>query len=474
MTEEESKTKGSKRFFSGADGLLRAAALLLAAGLALTVVLAENGRKKAASPPPGAQENTAFISEAPVEAVFAEGVKVLGADIGGLGLAAAERKLAPLIEARFSAYECRLFGGGKEFLLTKEDAVLGSDLDEVLSEALQGGPGIYEVTVAPEDGPALRERVSEIAEAIDREGSAPRVAEKGAEEGGVAGENGRFVLLAGEDGLRLDRAKTLSLILSGETEIELPVEAVPVSGGAETLPVRRAGFATSFSSASLRAANRAANIEKAASIVNGTVLESGESLSMNALLGERTEENGWLPATAFANGGAETALAPGGGICQVSTTLYNCALLAGLEVPERHGHSRRVSYVEGGRDASLNWGTADLVILNSTSRPIHIFMWADSTACQVGCEIYGEPFPGEYDSIRIETELIETVEPGESEFVADESLGAGDCVLIRSAITGSVYRTYRVFLKDGKELRRETCAETVYPMHPALYAVGGG
>ncbi|MBO4330782.1 MAG: VanW family protein, partial [Oscillospiraceae bacterium] len=311
MFEEEKETKGVKRFFIGRDGILRAALLLLAAGLALTVFFAERGRKKAPSSPPGAEESTAYINAQPTEAVFEEGVTVLGADIGGLSLAAAERKLAPLLESRLSAYECRLSGGGREFVLTKNDALLGSDLDAVLDKALSGGPGSYEVTVAPKDGPALRERVSEIAEAIDREGSAPRVAEKGAEEGGVREENGRFVLLAGEDGLRLDRAKTLSLILSGETDIELPVQAVPVSDSAETLPVRRAGFATSYSSASLRAANRAANIEKAASIVNGTVLESGESLSLNALLGERTEESGWLPATAFANGGAETALAPG-------------------------------------------------------------------------------------------------------------------------------------------------------------------
>lgn len=458
--------------FGAGGGFFVLAAIVLIAGTIGAVFLSRR-EKSGARTDKIAGETTAAWETAAGSGVFEEGTYVLGVDIGGLDEASALKKLTGAALKAESEYECTLRYGEKVFVLTGEDVDLTIDIASAL-KAARGGAGRYEAKVTPVKGARLKGEVDEIANEIDSEGEPGRlIGAYDADEGdSVIESNGRFALTAAKDGSRLNRERTMELILSGETSIALPVESVPADGADEKLPVLRARFSTSFASAGLSAANRVANIKKAAAIINGSVLEPGERLSLNALLGERTEESGWLPATSFANGGTETELAAGGGICQVSTTLYNCALLAGLDIPERHAHSRRVSYIEGGRDASLNYGTADLVIANSTLSRVHIFIWADEANAQVGCEIYGEAFGADHDEIRLSSELTETLEPGESEFTADPKLAPGECVLIRSARAGSVYQTYRIYLKNGKELRREKVAETTYLMHPALYAVG--
>lgn len=430
----------------------------------------------------GAQEAPSGItepSEAPPvrERRFSKNCFIEGIDVSGLTEREARERLQPRADELAAGYECTLSFGERRFTVSGAELDVEADLSGVLRTALEQGSGSYALTVRPRSGQKLLAAVDRLSESIDREPRSAALMPLGeAEAQGLAVEssNARFAVTKREDGLQLDRERTVQLIADGERNIELPVSTVPAGGEHIELPERRAVFSTSFLSASLAAANRVANIKKAAALINGAVLESGESLSCNRILGERTDEAGWLAATAFANGGAETQQLPGGGICQVSTTLYNCALLAVLDVPERHGHSRKVSYIGGGRDAALNYGTADLVVRNSTGSRIYIYMWVDESEGKIYCDIYGEPLPDEYDEVSLISELTETIEPGEPEFEADPTLSPGDCVLIRSAITGSTYRTFRVFSKDGQEVRRESVDETTYAMHPALYAVAPG
>lgn len=408
------------------------------------------------------------------EPVFESGVVVSGVDIGGLTEYEAAKKLVPAIREKMSEYSCTLSCEGREFTVGADEVNLSTDIGEVLPAAMAGGTGEYELSVAPLNDTKLSAAVGAIAEQIDEAPAGARlITAYEAKRDGVPVESGnaRFALTAPSDGKKVDTELTAALIAGGSRRVELPVDAVPAGGSAPILPVRRAVFSTSFASGALSAPNRVKNIVRAVSMLNGLSLAPGERLSLNSVLGERTEERGWLPATAFANGGAETRQQAGGGICQVSTTLYNCALLADLNVPERHGHSRRVSYVPGGRDSALNYPDSDLVIENSTADRVYIYMWADETDGRLYAEIYGEAFGDDFDEINILSELAETVEPGEPEFTADTALSPGDCVLIRSAITGSRWVTYRAYMKNGAEVRRERVDETSYAMHPALYAV---
>ena len=116
--------------------------------------------------------------------------------------------------------------------------------------------------------------------------------------------------------------------------------------------------------------NRNTNLGLACDKINGIILMPGEVFSYNMTLGERTKENGWKPAGSYVNG--LTVDTYGGGICQGSTTLYNCVLQADLKLVECWPHGYVSDYVPHGMDASVNWGTADFRFENTTNWPIRI------------------------------------------------------------------------------------------------------
>jgi len=110
------------------------------------------------------------------------------------------------------------------------------------------------------------------------------------------------------------------------------------------------------------------NIRQAAMALDGVVIEPGETFSFNQAVGPRTPERGYCEAPSFLE--RDVLASFGGGICQVSSTLYNAALLAGLEVVERHQHNRKVASVPPGRDSTVWYGLLDLRLTNRTSNPV--------------------------------------------------------------------------------------------------------
>ncbi|MEI7985080.1 MAG: VanW family protein [Armatimonadota bacterium] len=124
-------------------------------------------------------------------------------------------------------------------------------------------------------------------------------------------------------------------------------------------------FSTNFSADNRPRSN---NIRLASGKLNGIVIMPGEKMGFNETVGERTLKGGYKVAGVYVNGKHDTGI--GGGICQVSTTLYNASLFANLKVLERSNHSMPVPYVPLGRDATVNYGAQNLVIENSTTTPI--------------------------------------------------------------------------------------------------------
>lgn len=117
--------------------------------------------------------------------------------------------------------------------------------------------------------------------------------------------------------------------------------------------------------------NRVENITLANSKLNGHIIKSGEEFSFNNVIGPMDESQGFKKALGFDGDGNKIQI-PGGGICQISSTLYNAVLIAGLEVTERHPHSHRVYYVPQDKDATILYGTYDLKFINNTDRDIKI------------------------------------------------------------------------------------------------------
>ncbi len=131
--------------------------------------------------------------------------------------------------------------------------------------------------------------------------------------------------------------------------------------------------------------NRITNLTLAAKAIDGIELMPGETFSYNETLGERTAERGYKAAGVFVNG--QHAEGIGGGICQVSTTLFDACLYADLEIVKRTNHSGRVDYVPAGLDAAVSWGDPDFQFCNNTEYPIRISAtYADGS---VNVKIYG-------------------------------------------------------------------------------------
>lgn len=145
-------------------------------------------------------------------------------------------------------------------------------------------------------------------------------------------------------------------------------------------------------------ANRISNVKKACELLDGLVLIPGQTLSFNDTLGERTEANGWLPATAYANG--EVRQEFGGGICQVSSTLYNAALYANLEIVERACHQFQVGYLPWGMDATVSWGWPDFKFRNDAEYPVKIHAWVDEEANECCIQILGTDVKHQYVLMR--------------------------------------------------------------------------
>ena len=399
---------------------------------------------------------------------YPEGTSINGISIAGMNEEEACLALDAAVREMISAYSLTIVfpdGQASPVTLPGDRLKVVTDIDEVLAAAFGGGEHKLGYSVSPY---RARLCLADIASETETE---PSPASIGFDTSAVpAGE--RFFVVPGKSGSRLDTEECVRLIASGETEIEAPMEEVPPTGEEPELPVLLASFETSFGFSPLDAPNRVFNIVKAAEAVNGSVVPAYAVFSVNEKLGPRTEENGWLEAPGITEQGLGTRDQPGGGVCQLSTTLFNAALIADLPIIERQCHSRPVAYAEPGRDATIDTGSFDLKWKNDTGADIYVFAWADEEKKTLRCELYGTPKSDL--SVTVETELAEIISPGDDEYELDESLPEYACVEDNPAIEGARYVTYRVYSRNGELVRREPAAESVYVMHPRRLRVGAG
>ena len=216
--------------------------------------------------------------------------------------------------------------------------------------------------------------------------------------------------------------------------------------------------------------NRNNNISQACDNINGTILEPGEVFSFNEVVGQRTYDNGFLPATVIAGGEYKQDL--GGGICQVSTTLYNAVLMTDLEIVERHPHAWPSEYISPGLDATVDWPALDFKFKNDTDFQIVIVTWWDPSDSTCNAQIYGKKLP---DGMYIEThgEIVGQTPAGETEYVADPDMPVGQTKTLRNAHQGISAYAYKVWYdKDGNEISRDFYNSSYYNSYGARIAVG--
>lgn len=200
--------------------------------------------------------------------------------------------------------------------------------------------------------------------------------------------------------------------------------------------------------------NRATNLYLACMSIDGLVLNPGEVFSYNKTLGERTEEKGYRPGAAYVGNTTEALI--GGGICQVATTMYYCALYSDLEILERECHQFATVYSPLGVDATVSYGWLDFRFRNNTDHPILIKASASGGSTTV--TFYGTDDKDYY--IDIESVVLERYDP-ETEYVDKTAEGIPEGEVITTSYTGYKVATYRCkYDKETKELISRTYEDT--------------
>lgn len=223
--------------------------------------------------------------------------------------------------------------------------------------------------------------------------------------------------------------------------------------GKEAFPNKLATYSTRYDPSNK---NRSNNVEISTKKIDGTILMPGETFSYNQTVGERTISEGYKEAGAYAGG--KVVQDVGGGICQTSSTLYNVALLANLEIVDRTNHQFLTSYVSAGRDATVTWGGIDFKFKNTRSYPIKIEAKAKNGVCSM--TIYGIKEDKEYE-VTIQS-VIKSYIPYTTKYENDASLEKGEEVVEQAGYTGCTSEAYKILKLNGEVVSKTLLSKDTY------------
>lgn len=256
-------------------------------------------------------------------------------------------------------------------------------------------------------------------------------------------------------------------VTNAEEKVIIPIEEAPKHIPDEELKKITAVIGEYTTKFPAHQISRNTNIRLAASKINGKVLLPGEQISFNQTVGRRTLAAGFKEAPVIINGMHDTGI--GGGICQVSTTLYNASLLANLKVVNRHNHTFPSVYVPVGRDATVDWGSLDLVLQNNTDGPIAVV--SESGKSTVTFRVLGQPTPGQ--QVKIVTKNHKTWANGQK-IVVDKSLKPGAKKVVDKGGSGHSISTYRQVYFNGVLQKEELLNSSNYKGGKRIIAVAPG
>ena len=279
-----------------------------------------------------------------------------------------------------------------------------------------------------------------------------------------------FTIYPEEDGIDFD-VETAKVILSEEKEeYEIPLNITKPTKtvneiGTEAFPDLLATFSTNYQASNV---NRTTNLRLAANKINGTVLLPNEEFSYNKVVGERTEKAGYKMAATYSNGQVVDGL--GGGICQISSTLYDAVVMANLNVTTRRNHQFVTSYLPAGKDATVVWGSQDFKFVNTRKYPIRIVATVEKGVATV--QIWGVKEEVEYD-ISIETKKIATI-AYTTQYVQDASLPAGQQKVVQAGNNGRKVEAYKVTKLNGQIVSTTLLSKDTYNAMKRIVHVGTG
>lgn len=291
----------------------------------------------------------------------------------------------------------------------------------------------------------------------------------------LVGDDGYPYVEGGTKGITLKPEESAEIVrqaieswTGGDITVDLVCEETSPEVSYETLAQVKdiLGMATTDYSAS--SGNRAINVENGCALINGTLLWPGDEFSVTDAVTPFSAENGYMPAPTYEEN--RTIDSYGGGICQVSTTLYNAALKAEMDITARSNHTMMVTYVEPSKDAAIAEGVMDMRFVNNTDAPIYI---------QGGCHggqitfiIYGHETRPENRTIEFESRTIATMDADGYSLYPDATQPVGYIAQTQSPHTGCQAQLWKHIYIDGVETDEVLVNESYYQSVGTIYSVG--
>lgn len=422
-----------------------------------------------------------ICSRAESQDTIYQGVYIDGMDVGGMTKAEAERTFEDYIEklerakVSFTAY-------GRSYDIAFSETGLKLDGEGAVEQAFAYGrtgnllaryKEILEVKKSPVDitidksvnQNVLIRKLEELTEDVNVK----------ARDASIARKNGVFVVTEEEVGKEIDYKATVNKMLEemaagwngDDLSIALDIEETQPKYTAKDFEKVKdviGAYSTKYTGTK----DREKNLVNGCSKLDGTVLYPGEVLSVHDATYPYTKDNGYYAANQYLNG--EVISGVGGGICQVSTTLYNAVLRAELKVEERAPHSMVVSYVPKSADAAIAGTYKDFKFSNDTDTPIYIE--AAAGGGYVSFTIYGEETRPKSRTIEFKSKILSTMEPGEEIETLDKSKPAGYRRVTQAAHTGYTAELWKYVYEDGVLVESIKINSSTYNPSPARVTVG--
>ena len=422
------------------------------------------------------QEDTAETGTIP------ENIFISGQNVSGMTADEANQVVADYL-SRYGDVEFTLQAGEKSVTADGEDIGLTAKNADVVTRALNYGKegnlvSRYKANKDMENGVKKDFAISLTADI----NTAKTYLDENSDElnikavnNGLKRENGSFTYVEGSSGVTVLTDQSAVLIAdyisaqwSGENAtIDLITEVTEPKGTREELAQVHdvlGSFETDFSSSS---SARKKNVRTGAEKLNGIVLYPGDTLSVYEAVSPFDAENGYALAPSYENG--TTVDSYGGGICQVSTTLYNAVMRAELEIVTRSAHSMIVTYVEPSMDAAIAGTFKDLQFKNNQETPIYIEGYTNGGT--LGFRIYGKETRPDNRKVTFESEVTSQTDPVR-EFVASQDLPVGTIKKTQSSHTGYTARLWKIVTVDGVEESRKVYNNSTYKASNEIYSVG--
>lgn len=428
---------------------------------------------------------------------FKAGVKLIGVDVSGMTPEEATGLVKNAAEKKLKTVAVTISSGENSWTLDSDAMGMGYDIAEALADGLNFGRGEDDNTVvitgAGEgefdakytwDRGKIMSALAAMSQSINTEATAAY-----AEPVTDWSQEERFIYHAGEEGITLNEEATADAIEKalGQGEfvctVEATVNAVLPGGNIDDLKAATSFIASYTTKFSARRddevkQNRKFNIQKAADIINGNTIQPGEEWSFNTVVGPRTYELGWKGANGI-SGGKEYTIQAGGGICQVSTTLYNALLCANMEIVDRRAHTIPSDYVPVGLDATVDTRGIDFVWKNNTDMPAYIFARVEkvegsSSRHTITVYVYGKPLP-EGVTYQSRNEIIEErSRQDEAIYTNDASIPTGYQLERVQGHKYYVAEAYQDKYVDGKLAESKLLYTDKYKGNPPEVSIGTG